>query len=272
MAAIQGFFARAGIKTVEQFEKLKQDAEKSFGIEAELDDPVLKEVQNIMVEEEDALTQIAKMSNELIDSVNLVSKRDASDMLHFMRTLVTNRGTTEQKYRILGQIDEYESIHKETTSGDDAIASWVVLELQANVLNQVTKQLSRNTHVREKFWRVKELKRQIGLLSKISNVDKKSKAELALVQAEFSDLEKELVDQLEAMKDTGVATVDAIWNEYIRIEAEYYSKMNDAYLEPSTPRPSHAPLGQVRTAPAAEVKIVSPEIGEAAEDDDDEDN
>ena len=59
MSTIQGFFARAGMKTVEQFEKLKQDAEKSFGIEAELDDPVLKEVQNIMVEEEDALVQIA---------------------------------------------------------------------------------------------------------------------------------------------------------------------------------------------------------------------
>ena len=261
MSTIQGFFARAGMKTVEQFEKLKQDAEKSFGIEAELDDPVLKEVQNIMVEEEDALVQIAKMSNELIDSVTVVAKRDASDMLQFMRTLVENRGTKEQKYRILGQIDEYATIHEETTSGEDAIANWLVLELQANVLNQVAKHLTRNTHIREKFWRVKELKRQVGLLGKISSIDKKSKTELAVAQADFSELEKELIDQLQAMKDTGVATVDAIWNEYIRIEAEYYTKMNDAYLEPSTPRPVKAPLGEVRTS--KEVHIASPEIGEA---------
>ena len=76
MAAIQSFLARASMKTLESFEKLKEDAEKSFGIEVSIQDPILKELQSFIVEEEFVLEQIRKMTNDFMESVNIFSKRD----------------------------------------------------------------------------------------------------------------------------------------------------------------------------------------------------
>ena len=267
MSSIQGFFARASMKTVEQFEKLKLDAEKSLGIEAEIDDPILKEVQNVIVEEEDVLVQIQKMTNDLIDSISLCAKREAGDMLDNLRLLVRNRGTSEQKYRILAQIDEYSKIADETAKCSDCVANWAILELQSNVLNPIDKQLKRNEEVRSQFWVVKELRRKIVSLGKIANVDKKSKSELVVALKDSEILEQEMKDQLEAMRSTGIVTVDAIWSEYCRIEAEFYARMNEAYLEPSTPSGSGDPsVGEARMPPHE--KIASPVIGGENEDED----
>jgi hypothetical protein len=266
MSSIQGFFARAGMKTVEQFEKLKLDAEKSLGIEAELDDPILKEVQNVIVEEEDVLIQIQKMSNDLIDSISLCAKRDAGDMLDCLKLLVKNRGTSEQQYRILAQLNEYRKIADETARGSDSVANWAILEIQSNVLNPIDKQLQRNEEVRSRFWTIKELRRKMVNLSKIANIDKKSRAELATTQKDCEVLENEMKDQLDAMRSTGIVTVDAIWSEYCRIEAEYYARMNEAYLEPSTPSDScNRSLGEAKIPPHE--KIASPVIGGVTDDD-----
>lgn len=256
MSTLQSFIARASVKTVEQFERLKQDAEKTFGIEATVDDPVLKEVQNFIIDEEDVLEQIRKTSNEFIDSVSLYSKRDLSELLSTMKTLVQSRGTEEQKRRVGAQLDVYKSISEETSSGEDSIANWLILELQTNVLNQIEKQMQRNEELRSQFYKLKHLRRHAAGLGKIANVDKKTKAEHIVAQKDCTELEKELVDQLIAMKETGVSVIDAIWNEYCRIEAEYYSKMNDAYLEPSTPRPA-----PVKLVP----RVASPEIGQLSD-------
>ena len=256
------------MKTVEQFEKLKLDAEKSLGIEAELDDPILKEVQNVIVEEEDVIVQIQKMANELIDSISLCAKRDAGDMLDSLRLLVRNRGTAEQKYRILAQIDEYKKIADETARSSDCVANWAIVELQSNVLNPIDKQLKRNEEVRSQFWVIKELRRRIINLGKIANVDKKSKSELVVALKDCEILEQEMRDQLDAMRNTGIVTVDAIWSEYCRIEAEFYARMNEAYLEPSTPSGSGGPsIGEGRIVPPYD-KIASPVIGGEIEEDD----
>ena len=95
--------------------------------------------------------------------------------------------------------------------------------------------------VRQQFWNLKELKRHCANLTKIANVDKISKSELVIVNKNTEDVEKELVDLLNDMKEVGVVAIDNIWNEYCGIEAEYFSRMNDAYLEPSTPRESLKP-------------------------------
>jgi hypothetical protein len=100
-------------------------------------------------------------------------------------------------------------------------------------------------------------------LTKIANVDKKSKAELVVVNKETADAEKELVDLLNDMKEVGIVAIDNIWNEYCRIEAEYFSRMNDAYLEPSTPRESSKTPKKI----AAMNKPSSPVIVEGDEDD-----
>jgi len=247
------------MKTVEQFEKLKIDAEKSLGIEATLDDPILKEVQNIMVEEEDVLIQIQKMTNELIESASVLAKRDSSEMIECMRVLVQNRATHEQKYRISAQLDEYKKIADETANGPDCVSNWVIVELQANVLNPIDKQLRRNEEIRSNFWTIKELRRKTQNLARIANVDKKSKTELAVAQNECEMLEEELKGHLEAMRDTGIVTVDAIWSEFCRVEAEYYSKMNDAYLEPSTPSSRGLSIGEAKLN--IHEKIASPVIG-----------
>lgn len=260
MASIQRFFARAGMKTVEQFEKLKIDAEKSLGIEATLEDPVLKEVQNYMVEEEDVLIQVQKMSNELIDGVSMLSKRDSAEMLDCMRTLVRNRGNAEQKYRINAQLDEYTKIADETSKSSDCVANWVILELQSYVLNPIDKQLRKHEEIRNKFWSIKELKRKVSNLGKIAEIDKKSKSEMLQAQKECDELEQEVTSHLEGMQDAGIVTVDAIWSEYCRIEAEYYSRMNDAYLEPSTPTPNGS-MAQGECRFAQGEKIASPVIG-----------
>lgn len=253
------------MKTVEQFEKLKQDAEKSFGIEATVDDPMLKEVQNFIVEEEDVLVQIQKMTNEFIDSVGVYSKRDNSELLECMKVLVDSRGTAEQKYRITSQLDEYKAINEETSTGEDSIASWVILELQTNVLNPVDKQLHKNEELREKFWKLKELRRQVSNLTKIARLDKKSRAELVVTQKDCTELEQELSEHLRVMRDSGVALIDNIWNEYCRIEAEYYSRMNDAYLEPSTPKPIAVKTTELKPA-ISKQKLASPVIGGDSED------
>ncbi len=248
------------MKTVEQFEKLKLDAEKSLGIEAAVDDPILKEVQNIMVEEEDVLIQIQKMSNYLIDSISLCAKRDATEMIECMRVLVGNRATKEQKYRITAQLDEYRKISDETARSTDCVANWAILEMQSNVLNPIDKQLRRNEEIRSNFWTIKELRRKTQNLAKIANVDKKSKAELLASQKECEMLEEELKGHLEAMRDTGIVTVDAIWGEFCRVEAEYYSRMNESYLEPSTPSDSRGvSIGEAKIQPYD--KIASPIIG-----------
>ena len=270
MSVLTSLLARGAMKTVEQFEKLKQDAEKSFGIEAMVDDPMLKEVQNFSVEEEDCLVQIQKMANEFIDSVGLYSKRDNSELLECMKVLVEGRGTAEQKYRIISQLDEYKAINEETSSGEDSISSWVILELQTNVLNPVEKQLRKNEELRDKFWKLKELRRQVANLAKIAGIDKKSKAELVVAQKDCTELEQELSNHLRVMKDSGVAVIDNIWNEYCRIEAEYYSRMNDAYLEPSTPKPIAVIASEVKPQ-VINPKIASPVIGEDTEGDDDSD-
>lgn len=260
MSSIQRFFARAGMKTVEQFEKLKIDAEKSLGIEAELEDPVLKEVQNIMVEEEDVLVQIKKMSNELIDSVSVSAKRDSAEMMDCLRVFVTNRGTQDQKYRIMAQLDEYRKIADETCKGDDCVANWLILELQNNVLNPIEKQLKRHEEMREKFWTIKELKRKILNLGKIADIDKKSKAEMLVAEKDCQILEQEVTGHLDAIKDSGIVNVDSIWTEFCRVEAEYYSRMNEAYLEPSTPS-SNSDLAIGEASIIKHEKIASPVIG-----------
>lgn len=266
MAAITGLIARAGMKTVEQFERLKQETEKSFGIEVLVDDPILKEVQNFSVEEEDVLMQIQKLSNEFIDSVTSYSKRDHSELIGCMKTLVDGRGTSAQKYRIISQLEEYKAITEETSSGEDSIASWLVLELQMNVLNPIDKQLKKNEELREQFWKLRELRRQVANLSKIASLDKKSKAELITTQKDCAELEQELEDHHRVMKDSGVAVIDSIFNEYCRIEAEYFSRMNDAYLEPSTPKPIAVKVGDAKQGP--KVKLSSPVIGGESDDND----
>ncbi len=248
------------MKTVEQFEKLKIDAEKSLGIEATLEDPVLKEVQNYMVEEEDVLIQVQKMSNELIDGVSMLSKRDSGEMLECMRILVRNRGNAEQKYRINAQLDEYTKISDETSKSSDCVANWAILELQSYVLNPIDKQLRKHEDIRDKFWLIKELKRKVSNLGKIAEIDKKSKSEMLQAQKECDELEQEVTSHLEGMQDAGIVTVDAIWSEYCRIEAEYYSRMNDSYLEPSTPTPN-ASIAQGEGRFAQGEKIASPVIG-----------
>ena len=251
------------MKTVEHFEKLKQDAEKTFGIEATVHDPVLKEVLNFIVEEEDVLAQIQKMSSGFIDAVSGYSKRDASELLECMRTHIGNRATAEQKKRILAQLEEYQAISEETSNGEDSLSGWLILELQANVLNPIEKQLKRNEEMRAKFWRLREIRRHVANLAKIASVDKKSKAELIVTQKDCDELETELGDLLASMKDNGVTVVDTIWNEYCRIEAEYFSRMNDAYLEPSTPKPMAVKIGEAKPAPR--IKIASPVIGDDSE-------
>jgi hypothetical protein len=258
MSSLQSFLARASVKTVEQFEKFKQDAEKTLGIEATVDDPVLKQVQNFIVEEEDVLELIQKISNQFIDSVSLYSKRDVVELFSCMRSLLDRRGTSEQKNRMQSQLDVYVSISEETSTGEDSVANWLILELQTNVLNRIEKQMQKNELLRAKFWKLKQIRRHASGLGKIANVDKKSKAEHIVAQKDCADLEQELVDQLIAMKETGAAAIDVIWNEYCRIEAEYYSKMNEAYLEPSSPKPQPAHLSNAKTLPPL---IPSPEIG-----------
>jgi hypothetical protein len=264
MSSLQSFLARASVKTVEQFEKFKQDAEKTLGIEATVDDPVLKEVQNFIVEEEDVLEQIQKLSNQFIDSVALYAKRDSSELLECMQKLIESRGTDDQKQRVLAQLEVYKSISEETSNGEDSVANWLILEIQTNVLNPIEKQMQRNEDLRGKFWKLKQLRRHAAGLGKIANVDKKAKAEHIVAQKDCTDLEQELVDQLIAMKQTGAAVIDVIWNEYCRIEAEYYSKMNDAYLEPSTPKPSVTKVAiEEKKLPP---RIASPEIGQVSDD------
>ncbi len=270
MAAIHSFLARASMKTLESFEKLKEDAEKSFGIEVAIQDPILKELQSFIVEEEFVLEQIRKMTNEFIESVNIFAKRDSCEFIDAMRGLLENRATDEQRYRITGQLDEYKAIREETTmSNENSVSTWVMVELQTNVLTGIEKELKKFGEVRKQFWKLKELKRHCTSLGKIANVDKKSKDELAMSMKDATDTEKELFDMLIDMKEVGIMAIDNIWNEYCRIEAEYFSRMNDAYLEPpsynGTPTKHNTKSGKKHYQ-----KPISPIIG--ADSDDDEDD
>lgn len=270
MAAIHSFLARASMKTLESFEKLKEDAEKSFGIEVALQDPILKELQSFIVEEEFVLEQIRKMTNEFIESVNIFAKRDSMEFIEAMRGLLDNRATDEQRYRISGQLDEYKAIREETTvSNENSVSTWVIIELQTNVLTGIDKELRKFGEVRKQFRRLKELKRHCTSLGKIANVDKKSKEELAIAMKDAADTEKELFDMLIDMKEVGIMAIDNIWNEYCRIEAEYYSKMNDAYLEPPsyTGTPTKVKPKSVKKVPQ---RPISPEIGVDSDEDADE--
>lgn len=270
MAAIHSFLARASMKTLESFEKLKEDAEKSFGIEVALQDPILKELQSFIVEEEFVLEQIRKMTNEFIESVNIFAKRDSMEFIEAMRGLLDNRATDEQRYRISGQLDEYKAIREETTaSNENSVSTWVIIELQTNVLTGIDKELRKFGEVRKQFWRLKELKRHCTSLGKIANVDKKSKEELAIAMKDAADTEKELFDMLIDMKEIGIMAIDNIWNEYCRIEAEYYSKMHDAYLEPPsyTGTPTKVKPKSVKKVPQ---RPISPEIGVDSDEDADE--
>ena len=256
------------MKTLESFEKLKEDAEKSFGIEVSIQDPILKELQSFIVEEEFVLEQIRKMTNEFIESVNIFAKRDSLEFIEAMRGLLESRATDEQRYRISGQLDEYKAIREETTmSNENSVSTWVIVELQTNVLTGIEKEVKKFAEVRKQFWKLKELKRHCASLGKIANVDKKSKDELAIAMKDAADTEKELFDMLIDLKEIGIMAIDNIWNEYCRIEAEYFSRMNDAYLEP----PSYTGTPTQKKPKSAKKVIpkpVSPVIG--AESDEDE--
>jgi hypothetical protein len=270
MAAIQSFLARASMKTLESFEKLKEDAEKSFGIEVSIQDPILKELQSFIVEEEFVLEQIRKMTNEFMESVNIFSKRDSLEFVESMKGLLENRATDEQRYRITDQLDEYKAIREETTMPtENSVSTWVIVELQTNVLTGIDKELKKFAEVRKQFWKLKELKRHCTSLGKIANVDKKSKDELAIAMKDAADTEKELFDMLIDMKEIGVMAIDNIWNEYCRIEAEYFSRMNDAYLEPPsyTGTPTQP---KPKSAKKVHQKPVSPVIVAESEDDADD--
>jgi hypothetical protein len=140
------------------------------------------------------------------------------------------------------------------------------VELQSNVLNGIDKEMKKIDDIRQQFWKLKELKRYCANLSKIANVDKKSKADLLTANKDACDAEKELVDLLNDMKEVGIIAIDNIWNEYCRIEAEYFSRMNDAYLEPSTPRETVALKDQKSPKKNAQSrKVASPVIGDDEE-------
>ena len=264
--SFQSLIARASMRTMEHIEKIKEDAEKSFGLEVHMDDPLFKELQSFVVEEEDVLQQLQKLTNEFMESVTTFSKKDSTEFTENMRTLVKSRGSEEQKYRINSQLDEYKNIRDETANGaenTESVGSWLIVEIQTNVLNAIEREFGKHERIRSKFWKLKELRRHMANLSKIASIDKKSKGELTDVMKDCSDVEKELVDELLQKKENGVALIDGIWNEYCRIEAEYFSKMNDAYLEPTTPRPKATTIS-VSSKPAE--WLGSPVIGEDEDD------
>ena len=75
-------------------------------------------------------------------------------------------------------------------------------------------------------------------LRALATLDVKSRGELAVATKETAEIEQELFNLQHGMKEEGVEVVDNIWNNYCRIEAEFFTKMDDAYLEPSTPKPA----------------------------------
>ena len=261
--SLQSLFARATMKTMEGIEKIKQDAEKSLGLEIQIDDPIFKELQSFIVEEEDVVEEFEKLANDFINSVSLFSKKEITDFSTNMKLFVKSRGTVDEQTSVCAQLDEYRDICSETVTGSESVGSWVVVEIQTFVLNPIEKLEANHQKTKSKFWKLKELRRHLQNLAKI--LDKKGRIEHAQVLSDVANVEKELLEELIDKKANGVAYIHNIWNEYCRIEAEYFSKMNDAYLEQTTT--PHIPLATTITK-NADPWLKSPVIAGSEEESD----
>ena len=221
------------MKTMEKIDGMKLDAEKSCGLEVEMDDPIFKELQSAIVEEEDILIQLKRLANDFIAGVSIFVKKDPHELSHNMKVMLNSRGSDVQKSN--NDIDEYVN---NTCNETSDTGSWAIVETQDCVFNLIEKRFAEHQITRNKFWKLKKLRGNMAKLKKIAAIDNKSKLDLPDVMKEVVTIEKELVDELLMKKDYGVGDIHALCLEFFRIEQEYFTKMNDAYVnEHSTPSP-----------------------------------
>jgi hypothetical protein len=267
---LKSFFTRATVKTIESFEKLREDAEKSFGIEVAVEDPVMKELLNYIVDEEEILLGIQSASNQFIHSVSVFANRDTLDLIENIESMLKARGTDDQRIRMQTQLNEFRSIRNETTESENenSIINWLILELQSNVLTPIEQRIKGNETIRGQFRKLREDKRKLTNFNRMRQIDKNLKSEIVKLNSTINESESELLNFLVNLKKIGIDFIDGIWNEYCRIEAEFHSKMNDSYLEPpQSPTPDRSitpPIQKIVKAVPMSPVIADDDDGESS--------